>query len=296
MWYRNPKVERNSMRETLRCAVTNATTARKIKVSMSILKIGHISDIHAGHTAKTIQILEEFFQSNREQLNSLDVLVIAGDIASTSTHQIETAFRLLRDAAPEIPILCVFGNHDYWTKKIARNRHVGYWEICRRQDEILQEFNVHHLGRKGPVQIGDTKFWGFDGWYDDINISAHNRNFLAPRWQTEPSEPFAFMRAKAIKDFDALMQDTNFGGTKIIVTHMPPLVLEKETGDIDQYKDQCEDRGLASFLEPISQNFDYCLMGHFHRYYEEKIGRCTFRTTGCHYNKPILRLVSSGCA
>jgi DNA repair exonuclease SbcCD nuclease subunit len=253
-------------------------------------KIGHMSDIHAGYSQKTVDILKNFLESNREALSTLNVLIVAGDIASTSLHQIDTAFRLIREVMPYTPILCVFGNHDYWSKPRSR-KFMGYYEIVRRQDDILFDHQVHHLGRRGPVTMGDdVKIWGYDGWYEDIGVTAHNRNFMAPRWQTDPSDPFAFMKDKAIKDFDAIMGDSEFDGTKIMVTHMPPLVLDKDVLS-EEYKDQLEDKGLDCSLGPISKNFDYCLMGHFHRLYVEKIERCTFRTTGANYNKPALQVI-----
>ncbi|OCG01488.1 metallophosphoesterase [Gilliamella sp. wkB112] len=66
-----------------------------------MLNIGVYSDLHIEHSFYSF-----------DDLSKLDILVLAGDIASYDT--IERFFVELRKNAPKLTVLYVLGNHEYY--------------------------------------------------------------------------------------------------------------------------------------------------------------------------------------
>lgn len=258
------------------------------------INIGHLSDLHTGYDHNTIKIHTKFFSEHKDIINSLDALIIAGDLISHSQHQFKTLFRNLRNVT-DIPVLMVRGNHCFWA--VPRGKvYPDYKDIIDKQESLFTEFNIHHL-EKGAVTIksatGSVKIWGFDGWYNRVNVESNDRSHMRRIWHTTPPDPFEFLIKKANSDFNTILSDvgTDNSNHKILVTHFPPInFLEKEQ-DHEYYIDQRDNGGIRAFLDPISENFNLVLMGHFHGYYKKAVRNCVFRTTGCNYNQPRLQVI-----
>lgn len=260
-------------------------------------KIAHFSDLHTGYDNNTYKIQNKFFSSMKEELSNCDAFIIAGDLSSHSTHQKKTLFRTLRENHPDMAIFYVNGNHDFWTKSQGRTHGLelfpSYQKIMEESRKYEEEFNIHHFDNESlTIEFGFKKatFWGFDGWYNNPKTNSNDRSHMRRFWQTTPADPFDFLIKKAHSDFERVFNEAvdSDADTKILVTHFPPMILAKSPDK--HYMDQIDHCGIKSFFEPISENFDYALMGHFHAFYNEKHGRCTFRTTGCCYNKPKVQI------
>jgi DNA repair exonuclease SbcCD nuclease subunit len=283
------------------------------------LKTVHLSDLHAGFSANTVHIHDEFFNKNQEDINSSDVVIVAGDEISHSQHQYNTLFRTMRKYIPNLPILIVSGNHSFWDYNRNKKWILSYSDLIEKQKEYRKEFNIHHLEYDGPVELKGVKIWGFNGWYGkacpQTNDHLHMRSF----WATELGgvRPNDYLTKKAYDEFDKILADSEgYTGKKVIVTHFPPMTFvtqddkwwmmqmlwtartEEIPGIIFNLRNyeyglntHDDHGGIRSFRDPISDNFDYCLMGHFHGYYRKDIGRCSFRTTGCNYDLPFLNII-----
>lgn len=270
------------------------------------MKITHLSDLHSGASAKTVDIHRKFFAKYAEEINSTQVMVLAGDQISHSQHQLKTLLRTIREFCPSIQILCVSGNHDFWANSKNPKWIPTLSDILEEQEEYFLEFGVHHLQRMGPVEFKEqgVKFWGFDGWYHHANPGTNDPKWMRGFWQTEYGgvRPFDYLTKKAYESFDLALSDSaDYQGKKVMVTHMPPMSMAPPDEEWSFYgtkysaqETQYLHRGIQSMLDPIAENFDWCLMGHFHSFYDLTIGRCRFRTTGCNYDKPVINIVNIG--
>jgi len=79
------------------------------------MKILYTSDLHYGFNDKTRDILIEFFKKVKDE--SPDIIILAGDIISHEQRQFPKILKLIRESNPDIPILAVRGNHDFWYSK-----------------------------------------------------------------------------------------------------------------------------------------------------------------------------------
>ena len=268
-----------------------------------VVKIVHLSDLHAGASANTVKIHKKFFADHAQEINDSDVMVLAGDSISTSQHQFKTLFRTIRELCPDIVILCVNGNHDYWGQAKNPRWTPTLEDILEEQEGYFQEFKIHHLQRHGSVDFPNhgIKFWGFDGWYHHANPETNDSKWMRTCWQTEYGgvRPFDYLTKKAYETFDQILVDSaDYQGKKVMVTHMPPMSMAPPDETWSFYgttysaqETQYMHRGIRSMLEPIAENFDWCLMGHFHSFYDLIIERCRFRTTGCNYDKPVMNTI-----
>ncbi len=255
-----------------------------------------MSDLHTGYDQNTWKIQTKFWDANKELINTLDALVLAGDLASHSHHQRDTLFRELRLRFPDLPILVVYGNHDFWSQSTGKDRYPGYPEIVAKQEKSLAKYNVHHFS-SGSVEIRSgisVKFWGLDGWYNRVQTASNDRSWMRRQWQTTPPDPFEFLISKACKEFNQILEevDEDSSDIRVIVTHFPPLMfLDDRDEKHPYYLDQRDHGGIQGFFEPIKERFDYALLGHFHSYYDQTYGKCRFLTTGGNYNSPRLNVI-----
>lgn len=103
-----------------------------------------------------------------------DVLVVAGDVATSATVLLET-FLALRAVAPRV--VYVAGNHDVWSppELQARGQH-AWWRLDQLLPALCAEAGVDCLDA-GPVVVDGVGFVGTLGWYD---LSMRDTTLDAP--------------------------------------------------------------------------------------------------------------------
>ncbi len=187
-------------------------------------KVGILSDIHidinmrAGEDAVT-PALCSFIKKN-----SIDILIIAGDIAEDYELTLGTVDRIEKQTGA----VCLFvpGNHDIWTK-----HHPGEssWDIYNRLME-----HEHNLAGK-PYEINSR--WtviGDLGWYDyrfgDPSFSFEEfekmkygervwQDSIFAVWNRKTLEMHRFFLEKLKTRLNGLSEDRNV----ILVTHVLPV-------------------------------------------------------------------------
>lgn len=97
------------------------TTVRLADLPPSLegLTIAHLSDLHCGpwvadsHLRRGLQVARDL---------QADLLVITGDFVSVSAWYAPRLARMLQGLHAPLGVYGVFGNHDYWTRRIDRVR------------------------------------------------------------------------------------------------------------------------------------------------------------------------------
>jgi len=127
-------------------------------------KIILTSDIHyecLGHSTR--KVLEKFFIKIKKE--NPDILILAGDIISHKQKQFKRALKLIRLNLPNIPILLVRGNHDFWNTQDRKKiyDYMSMEKIFEYHERMFKEFNIQHLST--PYESDNFAIVGFDGWY-----------------------------------------------------------------------------------------------------------------------------------
>jgi predicted phosphohydrolase len=120
------------------------------------LKVIALADLHYNIARCRKQVQE---QARAVCERGADVLVIAGDTASTDLKHFEDALALFKHFMGRK--LLVAGNHDIWVPAAEDSR--------KRYEQVLPEIcgrHGFHFLDGGPVVIDGTGFVGTMGWYD----------------------------------------------------------------------------------------------------------------------------------
>ena len=134
------------------------------------MRIAVTSDIHIDKNG------EETLRELVAKIGSLspDVLVVAGDVATSPTTLFATLLAL-KQAAPEV--VFVAGNHDVWNHpSLAASGQTAWWKLDGILPALCAEAGVHDLDA-GPVVIDGVGFVGTLGWYD---LSTRDAGLGAP--------------------------------------------------------------------------------------------------------------------
>ncbi len=92
-----------------------------------------------------------------------DVLVVAGDVATSPTVLLQT-FLALRSVVPRV--LYLAGNHDVWGHPTLHARgQTAWWRLDQLLPALCAESGVDNLDA-GPQEIDGIGFVGTLGWYD----------------------------------------------------------------------------------------------------------------------------------
>lgn len=174
------------------------------------------SDLHYGFTIDTRPILWEFFEEIRDENPPVDVLIIAGDIISHQQKQWAKAWRMIRSIIPNLTVLIVRGNHDYWDDKL---NNWTYHRIMFDQRKVMQEHGIIYL-EECPFLGDDITVFGFDGWYGMGAPPSNDLFHLPKKIQDVPTHDFFYH--KAVKSLANIPDKKDDGAVQIVVTHFHP--------------------------------------------------------------------------
>lgn len=256
------------------------------------MKIILTSDNHYGYTHSTDSILRRFYTglNTEAKKEGINIVVHVGDWAITKQKQIKSHFKLIRECCPDLIILGVLGNHDFWTRDYEGsnffNPHISYEDLVKQQKTWAQEFNITMLDAESFV-YEDVIFCGFDGWYGHYNPPTNDRANMYFSTK-DKREPFETLHKKAAKDFEKILDiDTTNYSKSILLTHFPWFT------ENQLYKDFCANKQMEPF---IIDKFDIALVGHSHKLVQGQIfsngnKKCLAYNAGSDYNKPRYQII-----
>lgn len=121
------------------------------------MKIAVTADIHYGTDTKKDELAAYLKNLNQ---NKVDILAVAGDLASRGASHVQFKEMLEVFAGFKGRVLFVPGNHDLWTKQ-DNSFHL----LTEGIPKLIKGTNLHLLDNT-PFIIGDLAFIGSVGWYD----------------------------------------------------------------------------------------------------------------------------------
>ncbi|WP_348649103.1 metallophosphoesterase [Rhizobium grahamii] len=224
-----------------------------------------ISDLH----------LEFRVPFNHQPPEETDVVVCAGDI---NRKGIIPSLRWLADTiVPEIPIVCVAGNHEFWGGSVQENIRDAREFACGLP-------NIHFL-ENAIVDIGDARFIGGTLWTDfrlfgrepALAMAAAEEgmyDYRRIKFTKQPYKKFkpihAFRKHQETRDFIAKTLQESQGQTTVVVTHHAPSSRSIPTWDQEDSVVGC----YASHLESLILDAQPSLWihGHVHSRNDYNIG------------------------
>ena len=114
------------------------------------MKIQIMSDLHLEHAKMYVK-----------QIRSVDVVVLAGDIAEG-----DKGLKWAREAWPETAIIYVAGNHEYYSSERLQN-------LALMRD-TASRLGIHFLDNEELI-LGDVRFLGSTLWTDFCVFGAENQ-------------------------------------------------------------------------------------------------------------------------
>lgn len=240
------------------------------------MKIILTSDLHYGCAPNNANKLNKFFQklANVVKDEKVDLVILAGDLASTRQRQFKKCLELANNLLP-CNIAVVRGNHDFWDgedRKDPMSFQRTFSQIDSEQRAYMKSIGIHHL-EEGPLIFEengeDILICGFDGWYGNSNPPTNDKYWMPQLHEGCPI--MTYLSNRAWKTFDECLKlDTEKFRKSVIVTHFNPYIFGK---GYKGYVPDPEVDALMSanpkFLDEIRGKFDVLCCGHTHAFKDE---------------------------
>jgi len=219
--------------------------------------------------------------------STCDAVVLAGDI-----HQGVAGLNWARRTFPELPIIYVPGNHEYYGRDWDR--------LATEMAGVALDLDIHLLDR-GTVSIAGVRFLGCTLWtdfnlfgierredsmaavgktlFDYRYIEAQGRRIVPEQTRQRHLEERAWL-----EDHLARPPEANCRAT-VVVSHMVPSL--KSTAA--RYRASPLSAGFASHLEPLVARANLWIHGHTHDSYDYVLEGCRVVCNPRGYQKPQRR-------
>lgn len=244
-----------------------------------VLRIGLGSDWHIG--AASDKQIKRCLLAMKEE--NPDILVLAGDFNGGWYGQkaVRSVLRLTREVFPDIKILIVLGNHDFWVRGRRSTHsdpydpfsHKSYMKPSldvwnRNYTDIIKhckDLNVHFLDEDGvwrdPRWPGLAIF-GHTMWYDNPSPPTNDARYMPTSIEGDTD---AYMSKRAHKAVEAQLDAlTSTDQLRIFVSHMPVMYPSgRRHGDMMYGGPESVGRMLWDY-----HNVRYFLNGHCHQRWE----------------------------
>lgn len=241
------------------------------------------SDLHRGFSKCTVKIHRKFFERMAEDYAAqpdVAALVLAGDLISHRQKQLPGLFRQIRDCLPHLPVLLVWGNHDFWDKEYFKK---DYEQLLEWRKEHCQQFSMVDLN-DAPVTLQGVTFYGFTGWYQDPHVCTNDSLYMVREGEPKPAPLMYWLSKKIYNDFHLVLdqRELQTGGKSVLVTHFPPELKEMAFARWGDYG------APKHFFEPMAERFDAVLYGHTHLAWNGPVGsrKAVFVNSGSDYDAP----------
>lgn len=227
------------------------------------------SDTHTGFDNKTDHIHRtRMFPAMKEQAPEL--VIHAGDWGIRRKENVFKAFRDFRKNFPDIPIIGVLGNHDYWQYGTLKKDHQSL--IAQINTEALD--NGITLLNGFEAYFGKIVVFGFPGWYGSEPLCS-NDPYNMYKW-VDSDSLLRQQSRECFEDAVVFARDSSFS-PKICVTHFPPYSMDPQWGGF------CANQ---MYFDPLCEKFNYLIVGHSHQREDFFHKGCRVINPGSDYNKP----------
>jgi len=243
------------------------------------MKIALTSDLHYGYFGNTSNKIARFVKKLAAE--EVDLLIIAGDIATVSQHQFKRCMEEIR-AGLTCEIIYVRGNHDFWDRVHKKDPESGTRNLQQIYDyhkAITYPLSITHLD-DGPFRYdsGRVEVYGFDGWYAEYNPHTNDASNMPKQHESCPVP--AYLVGKAWKDFGKILDEVkeSTAETKILVTHHN-IYVDPKYG-VNSHN------GILKFYPETKENFDILCCGHTHQHKDYYDDNLRVLNCGSDYNDP----------
>lgn len=198
-----------------------------------------------------------------------DVILHAGDWASTKHCELEGCLKLFREYFPSTPIVSVFGNHDLWQEECC------FTTIDQQLTANEALFEKYDIANEYADLQKKVHVVAFQSWYRTVRPPSNDT-----LWSPEPERLHYIMKDKMVQSFEETQQKLlkHRGFTKVIVSHFSPYHYRYG------YTQMCGP--VALFETLMAQGLRYLCLGHSHEYQNEDVDGCTILNCGSDYDEP----------
>lgn len=229
------------------------------------MKIVLTSDTHYGFTESTNAILAEMWAHIKDE--APDVIIHAGDWASTEHRQYIGALEQFRSFFPNTPLVSATGNHDVWCGEESFSTiddlYAAIQEAQKRFD-VLTEYATDKVAIKA-----------FNNWYRTTNPPSNDAAWM-------PGGRFShhWLKSRADENFEHVVSylSQQIDKTRIVVAHFTPFNYRYG------YTAMCG--ALAPIDNLIEMGVDCLCLGHSHLYQNEIVKQCRVLNAGSDYDDP----------
>ncbi len=233
------------------------------------MKLLITSDTHIGITKP--ETLRRMLIDSAE--TGPDIFIHGGDYSGgyNGHKPLSLTCAMIRDVFPEIPVVTVMGNHDYWTScssgsGIPKNSSASFKKFFDNYECIKETFRKHKFHfldcdgvYRNPLFPG-TAFVGHTGWYVDPNDKTSNDWYFIPSGIKENTQNFLLTQAFInLKKNLSSLDDSDT--VRIFISHFP-VKKNISFGLV---------RGWDTRLYPLLHDkykISYFIQGHFHERHE----------------------------
>jgi putative phosphoesterase len=241
------------------------------------LKIGILSDIHIDINKNERDMVTPAI-CNVIREKSLDILLIAGDVASDYKLVLAALKRIENEGA--IPCLYVPGNHDVWTENYPKKTSWQIYDLLKSYSNNLS--NGPYIIDKNWVVIGDLGWYDFSFGDSKYNFEDFSKMKYEERvWQDSIKAVWDRSTLDMHKYFlEKLENQLNQYSDKnvILVTHVLPIKDFTVQAPSPMWEYMNAFLGSKQYGELIlrHQNIKYAVSGHVHYRKQLKIKNTEF--------------------
>jgi predicted phosphodiesterase len=234
------------------------------------MKLCLTSDTHYGFSSDTRGLLERMLCNIAAE--SPDVVLHAGDWASTKFEEFEACVKLFRQYLPNTPIIGSLGNHDYWAQDTDIIGVSSTEEHLKLLHDTMTKYNILTSFMDIKQQIAIS---AMQSWYKNTHPPSNDHHFMV-----SGNAAHHIMCTYADTDYARVLQHVKeFPAFKhVVVSHFTPYNYRYG------YTSMCGP--LRPFDDLITEGIKYLCLGHSHEYQNELVFGCRLINTGSNYDEP----------
>jgi len=222
-----------------------------------------LGDIHYRFNNNS-SIIESFIETLPMEI---DVVLNTGDTISHDQSQWDGILNAMRRHFPDIPILTVLGNHDYWS-----DRQMTFLQLQLNRRRLFRKYNINYL-EDSPVIIDGIAIFGFDGWYWSADPPSNDDQYIYRKINDAPFN--GYFLSKAEYQLSYILKKIPRYKKTVIVTHFDPN--DEQMGASSLWLEKIKEKAQGELV--------FCC-GHTHRQKDEIHGNLRILNAGGDYNIP----------